>query len=90
MTAARAAMKIKSCLADALARSRSLHPIYCPHTTAPPVARAANPKNTSVLTESTRDTADTAASPTLATMIESARPTVIARNCSMIKGRISR
>ena len=38
--------------------------------------------------ESTRDTADTAASPTLATITESAMPTNMERNCSATRGSI--
>ena len=48
-----------------------------------------NIKNSSKLTESTRDTADTAASPTDATIMESAIPTIIERSCSIIRGKIS-
>ena len=56
---------------------------------APPVARAANRLIRSTMMLSTRDTPDTADSPTLATMILSAIPTRTARNCSTIRGRIS-
>ena len=43
-----------------------------------------------MLTESTRETADTAASPTLEIMTESAMPTNMARNCSATSGRMMR
>ena len=63
-------------------------PKYCPATTAPPVARAVNRLMSRTLMESTRDTADTAASPTLATITESAMPTNMERNCSATRGSI--
>ena len=64
-------------------------PIYCPATTAPPVASAVNMFIISMFTVSTSDIADTADSPTLATIIESIRPTAIVKNCSITSGTIS-
>ena len=58
-------------------------------TTAPPVASAEKTLIISWASRSTRDTPDTAASPTDATIIESARPTVMARPCSIISGQMS-
>ena len=65
-------------------------PKYWPATTAPPVAKAVNKLISSTLMESTRETADTAASPTPATMTESAMPTNMAKNCSATRGSIIR
>ncbi|MPM28429.1 hypothetical protein SDC9_74951 [bioreactor metagenome] len=64
-------------------------PRYCPATTAPPVAKAAKILIRRMFTESTSDTADTALSPTLATIIESAMPTATAKNCSITSGNNS-
>ena len=55
----------------------------------PPVASAANAFCSSTFTASTKDTAETAASPTRATIMESARPTVMASSCSITIGIIS-
>ena len=73
-----------------LARSSFFAPRYWPATTAPPVAKAVNSWISRMLTESTRETADTAASPTLEIMTESAMPTNMARNCSATSGRMMR
>ena len=63
-------------------------PIAWPATMAPPVARAVKALIKSIITESISDTADTASSPTVDTMTESARPTNINKNCSIIYGII--
>ena len=52
------------------------------------MARAEKAFTSSTFTVSTSETADMAASPTWATMMESARPTVMARSCSMTRGMI--
>ena len=75
-------MNQTSCVADSQAASFLLWP-------APPVANAANMLIRSTITWSTSDTPDTAASPTLEIIIESAMPTSIARNCSIMRGMIS-
>ncbi len=67
----------------------SLWPRYWADTTAPPVAKAANSPISRKLILSTKETPDTAASPTLATMIPSAIPTVTANICSIISGIIN-
>jgi len=77
-----------SCFAEDLAFSKSFLPINWEITTAPPPARAVNKYIISRLTVSTKETPETAASPALATIIESAIPVVIARVCSSIKGII--
>ena len=64
-------------------------PIYWPHTTAPPVAIAVNMLISRIKIVSISDTLDTAASPTLDTIIESAMPTAMARSCSIRSGTIS-
>ena len=53
----------------------SFLPRYCPAITAPPVARAVKILMMSSMTVSTKETPETAASPTRATMIESESPT---------------
>ena len=60
-----------------------------PATTAPPVPNAINTWVINTIIVSTKDTADTAASPTLATIIESTKPTTIKSNCSTINGPIN-
>ena len=82
-------LKTKSCSVALHASFGFLLPKYCPATTAPPVAKAANILISKTLTESTRETADIAASPTLDTISESASPTVTANNCSIINGIIN-
>ena len=64
----------------------SFFPRYWEQTTAPPVESAARSWMISVLIESTKDTPETAASPTAETMTTSAMPTKTARICSIIKG----
>lgn len=59
------------------------------HTTAPPVARAAKMLMIRTLMRSTSATLETAASPAEETIMMSAMPTMTARNCSIIKGRMS-
>ena len=58
-------------------------------TTAPPVASAASTLMMRLLNISTRETPETAASPTEEIIIVSAIPTVMARVCSRISGIIS-
>ena len=77
-----------SCVAALHADFSSFLPIYCPATTAPPVASAAKILMIRIIILSTSDTPDTAASPTFATIIESAIPTKTANNCSITKGPI--
>ena len=55
---------------------------------APPAARAANTCRSRTFTQSTRETADTAASPTVDTISESSRPTVQLSSCSINRGTI--
>ena len=62
--------------------------MYWPATTAPPVASAAKTLISRIIMLSTSETPDTADSPTLATMMESAMPTSTASSCSTIRGRI--
>ena len=57
---------------------------------APPVDRAAKMLMIRIMMLSIKDTADTAACPTEETMMESNRPTEMAKNCSTIRGTISR
>ena len=64
-------------------------PRYCPTITAPPVASAANTLINNTIMLSTKETPETAASPTFAIMIESAMPTNTARSCSTTSGRIN-
>jgi hypothetical protein len=64
-------------------------PIYCAQTTAPPVQSAVKMLMISTLSESTSETPETADSPTPAIMTTAARPTVIARSCSSIRGIMS-
>ena len=68
-----------SCVAEFCALSNCLSPRYWPATTAPPVARAG-------IKKSTRETPDIAASPSDATIIESARPTKNSRAYSISNG----
>jgi hypothetical protein len=75
-----------SCLPAAFARSILCLPIYWEHTIAPPVARAENILRISVLIESTSDTAEIAAEPTLLTIIVSAVPIRELSICSIIRG----
>ena len=70
--------------------SASRRPRYWDTTTAPPVDRAAKIWISSMLSPSTRDTPDTAASPAVVTITVSAMPTVISSSCSMTSGMISR
>ena len=79
----------KICHADLHASSLFFFPRKCPETTAPPVARAENTLISKMLTVSTSETPETAASPAAETIIVSAIPTAIARICSMISGIIS-
>ena len=78
-----------SCSAALQALSVRLCPIYCPATTAPPVASAAKILISRIMTVSTSDTAETASSPTLAIISVSAIPTVTVRSCSIISGIMS-
>ena len=78
-----------SCAAAIQASSCLLAPINWLITTAPPVASAASSDIITLLTMSTRDTPDTAASPAKLTITVSDIPTVIAKNCSIISGTIS-
>ena len=89
MTTAQIVMNQTSWVADSHAASFFLCPRYCPATTAPPVASAAKILMSSTMTWSTSETPDTAASPTLAIIIESAIPTSTARSCSTTSGIIN-
>ena len=75
--------------ADSQARFLLLCPRYCDAITAPPVASAENTVIASWFTISTKETPETAASPTWDTMTVSQRPTKTARICSKIKGMIN-
>ena len=77
---------ISTCLADSSARSLSLQPRYWLHRIVPPVAIEANRYITSLFMESTRETPDTAASPTLETMMVSTVPIRESITCSIISG----
>lgn len=75
LTASEIAVIINStCLADSFAFSLFLCPIYYAQTIAPPAASAENAWITNTLIESTSDTAEIAADPTLLTIIVSAVP----------------
>ena len=89
ITAARAEINKISWSAVLQAITCFFWPRYWPATTAPPVARAENMLMSRIMMLSTRDTPETAASPTLEIIMESARPTVTVRSCSMISGMIS-
>ena len=78
-----------NCLAEKRAFSSEPCPINCAATTAPPVPKAAKTLINKTLIESTSETAETAASPTLETMIVSQKPTRITNNCSITSGMIS-
>ena len=80
---------INSWSADWQALSCRFCPRYWEDTTAPPVATAANILMNRVLTISTRDTPEVAASPTLDTIMVSTIPTDTARICSTISGNIN-
>ena len=86
--ASKAVIKI-NCLAEYWAFFIEPWPINCDATTAPPVARAEKILINKTLIPSTNDTADTAASPTLATITVSEKPTSITSICSIINGIIS-
>ena len=86
ITTAQMVINHTSCSAAWQAFSFLCCPRYWPATTAPPVPNAANTLMSSTMILSTRDTPDTAASPTLATMMLSAIPTRTASICSMISG----
>ena len=80
---------IRSCAAESLACLGRFAPMYCEVTTAPPVASAEKTAKTRLLIMSTRETPETAASPTAEIMTVSAIPTVMASACSKISGIIS-
>ena len=82
-------VKDSSWLVARQACSAFFFPMNCPAITAPPVASAVKMLMINTITVSIKDTPDTAASPTLATMIESASPTNACRNWSIISGMIS-
>ena len=75
-----------SCLPAAFALSVRCFPIYCEQTMAPPVASAEKMLSINVLIESTSDTAEIAAEPTLLTIIVSAVPISELSTCSTISG----
>ena len=79
----------KSWSADLQALSFLPLPIYCPETTAPPVARAIKIFIISRFTVSTSDTPETAFSPAAETIIVSAIPTSMVKSCSRTSGKIS-
>ena len=79
-----------SWLADWQALSLLLCPRYWEDTTAPPVATAAKILINRVLTISTKDTPEVAASPAFDTIMVSTIPTDTASICSTIRGSISR
>ena len=68
-------VKLMSCAVARQPFSGSFLPMYWPAMTAPPVARAVKILMIKSMTVSTRETPETAASPTRATMMESASPT---------------
>ena len=78
-----------NCFAACLALSKVPCPTNCAATTAPPVAKAANILIKRILIPSTKETAETAASPTLATITVSKKPTKITNNCSITSGTIN-
>ena len=75
-----------TCRADSFARSLFLCPMYWAQTIAPPAANAENAWITNILIESTSDTAEIAADPTLLTIIVSAVPMMEFNNCSSMIG----
>ena len=79
-----------SWLADWQALSLLLCPRYWEDTTAPPVATAAKILMNRVLTISTRETPEVAASPAFDTIMVSTIPTDTASICSTIRGSIRR
>ena len=64
-----------------------LSPRYWPAITAPPVARAEKEKIRSCIKKSTRETPLMAASPSDATIMESASPTKNSKDCSISNGK---
>ena len=76
----------RSCLALSVAFFRFFCPIYWEQTMVPPAERAANAWITSTLMESTSETAEIAAEPTLLTIMLSAVPIREVRNCSATSG----
>ena len=89
MASASVVANMMICQAALLASSGCFCPRKCPATTAPPVASAEKTLISRMFTVSTRDTPDTAASPTTDIIIVSAMPTAIASVCSMTRGMIS-
>ena len=79
---------VTSCPPAAQAFFRSPCPKYWAETMAPPAPMAEKSWMSRMFRESTRETADTAFSPAVVTMTVSAMPTMTARNCSAISGRI--
>ena len=78
-----------TCLAASLLDSRSPLPRYWEQIIAAPAPNAVNTCMTSTLMESTRDTAEIAALPTLLTIMVSAIPIKEFKSCSTIIGRSS-
>jgi hypothetical protein len=68
----------------------SLRPNACDTATAPPVTSEENAMISSASNAATNETPDTAASPALATIIESTVLTVIVSACCNIIGNINR
>ena len=89
MTMDRARVTLTSCPAALRASLGCSFPRYWAEITAPPVARAPMICMIRTLMESTRDTPDTAASPTAATITTSTIPTSTAMICSTIRGASS-
>ena len=86
ITADRIRVTNTSCPAALQAISGFFFPMNWADTTAPPVASAASICMISTLTESTKETPETAVSPTAATIITSTMPTSTANICSTIRG----
>ena len=78
-----------SCHAQRQACFTCLDPMNWETTTAPPVESAAMMEKIRLLIMSTRETPEMAASPTEATIMVSAMPTVMASACSKTSGMIS-
>ena len=79
-------MTKSTCLADSLAAFLLLLPRYWEQRIAPPAASAESAWITKTLMESTRDTAEIAADPTLLTIIVSAVPIREESSCSTMIG----
>ena len=88
MTSANPNERYISCFADSEAFSLSFRPRYWEHTTAPPVAKALKMNTKRFARLSTRETPETTASPSDATIMVSIIPIVTFRSVSISRGII--